>query len=105
MRTSLRNPSLSLCGRLTQELIAIRQSIMTQTGTKGAAYVVYNNSVARDVARALPVSASQLREVKGFGVQKAQQYGPFIFAKVRALFVSRALTLSCDHDSIASHDS
>ena len=55
---------------------------MAQTGTKGAVYVVYTNSIARDVARALPVSTSQLREVKGFGVQKATQYGPAIFAKV-----------------------
>lgn len=60
----------------------MRESVKEKTKTKGAAYIVYNNSVAAEVARALPVNKQQLRAVKGFGIHKAALYGPFIFEKV-----------------------
>ncbi|KAL1523381.1 hypothetical protein AB1Y20_018324 [Prymnesium parvum] len=77
-----------LIHRLTQELIEMREAVKVQTQTTGASYIVYTNSTAAEIAKALPISEQQLRAVKGFGIHKAKRYGSHIFAKVRD-FVSR----------------
>ena len=70
---------------LVNELKELRKEWKTE---KQAAYVVFTNKQASELAQKLPFSVSQVREVSGFGETRTKNYGPRIVAAVTR-FVDR----------------